>query len=865
MSEEIAKIIEPKGMMAQYHQIKTSYPDCVLFFRLGDFYEMFDQDAVEVSRLLDLTLTQRAGQPMCGVPAHAADSYLAKLISMGKKVAICEQFEQKPGAKGMMQRYVTKVVTPGTVTDDAMLESAKNNFIMCVYLNTDKMGVAYSDITTGLFEVEYLSGKLEDALTDILTRVSPSEVLVNEDAKMLYQALPMQNLGILPQAQSYYDWAFRFDRADTNLKKQFGENYAKIYEIEDKKETAISAGALLEYLAETQKRQIGSIKKILLVKNADYMHLDATARRNLELVETIRERKRYGSLIWLLDKTKTSMGARKFRYIFDHPLQSAKLINARLDKVEELYKKPVLRDQLTETLAKIGDIERLAGKISYGNVSPKELISLKNSLRHLPQLKQILKSAENLQDQAEKVEGFENLYALLSNAIYEDAPYLTKDGGYIKDGFNAELDKLRNIKSEAKAWVEKLEEEERTRTGIKSLRIIYTRVYGYCIEVNKKDTDRVPLIYKRKQTVANNERYITEDLKLLENQIVGAEEKAIKLEAVIFEQLKEHLQTLVPELLSTADAISDIDAINSFAVSAAVYNYTRPKIVEKSKKILIEGGRHPVVEAFLKNGGFIANDTLLNSGDDQIMIITGPNMAGKSTYMRQVALITFMAHIGSFVPATKAEIAITDRIFTRVGASDDLAFGQSTFMVEMSEVATILANATENSLIILDEIGRGTSTFDGLAIAWSVVEHLSKVLPAKTLFATHYHELTELEGNLQGVKNYKILVKETDDDVIFLRKIVRGGANKSFGIEVARMAGVPKDVLQRAKQISKGLEKLNTKLDIDVLENSVKEKDQSKVKDEVFRIVKDIDPNRLSPMHAFEILVELSEKVKEES
>ena len=396
MSEEIAKIIEPKGMMAQYHQIKTSYPDCVLFFRLGDFYEMFDQDAVEVSRLLDLTLTQRAGQPMCGVPAHAADSYLAKLISMGKKVAICEQFEQKPGVKGMMQRYVTKVVTPGTVTDDAMLESAKNNFIMCVYLNADKMGVAYSDITTGLFEVEYLSGKLEDALTDILTRVSPSEVLANEEAKILYQNLPMQNLGILPQAQSYYDWAFRFDRADTNLKKQFGENYAKIYEIEDKKETAISAGALLEYLAETQKRQIGSIKKMLLVKNADYMHLDATARRNLELVETIRERKRYGSLIWLLDKTKTSMGARKFRYIFDHPLQSSKLINARLDKVEELYKKPVLRDQLTEVLAKIGDIERLAGKISYGNVSPKELISLKNSLRHLPQLKQILKSAENL-------------------------------------------------------------------------------------------------------------------------------------------------------------------------------------------------------------------------------------------------------------------------------------------------------------------------------------------------------------------------------------------------------------------------------------------------------------------------------------
>lgn len=864
MSEEIAKIVEPKGMMAQYHQIKASYPDCVLFFRLGDFYEMFDQDAVEVSRLLDLTLTQRAGQPMCGVPAHAADAYLAKLISLGKKVAICEQFEQKPGAKGMMQRSVTRVVTPGTVTEEAMLESAKNNFIMCIYFSGEKIGVAYSDITTGLFEVEHLAGdNLTNLLTDVLTRVMPSEVLANEQGENIYKSLPIQNLAVLPRAQVYYDWAFRFERADSNLKKQFGENYARVYEVEDKKETVIASGALLEYLSETQKRQIGSIKKMKLVKNADYMQIDSTARRNLELVETIRERKRYGSLIWLLDKTKTSMGARKFRYIFDHPLQSAKLINERLDKVEELFKKPVLRDQLTEALSKIGDIERLAGKISYGSVSPKDLLSLKNSLRPLPQLKKVLYSSQLLQKEREKIDGFEQLYELLSNAIDDDAPYVMKEGGYIKDGFNTELDKLRSMKSEAKAWIGRLEEEERQKTGIKSLRIIHTRVYGYCIEVNKKDTDRVPFLYKRKQTVANNERYVTEDLKLLESQITGAEEKAIKLESLIYEQLKEHLQTMVSPLLQTADAISDIDAINAFALSAAIYNYTRPTIVEGGTKISIQGGRHPVVEAFLKEGSFIANDTYLDKGEDQIMIITGPNMAGKSTYMRQVALITFMAHIGSFVPATKAEIAVTDRIFTRVGASDDLAFGQSTFMVEMSEVATILANATEKSLIILDEIGRGTSTFDGLSIAWSVVEHLARKLPAKTLFATHYHELTDLEGTLPGVKNYKVLVKETDEDVVFLRKIARGGASKSFGIEVARMAGVPKDVLTRAKQISKGLEKLNTKLDIEMLDKPA-EKDHNKVKEQIYRIIKDLDPNKISPMHAFEILVELSEKVKEE-
>ncbi len=862
--EDIANMTQPKGMMAQYHSLKTQNPDCILFFRLGDFYEMFLDDAVEASKLLDLTLTQRAGNVMCGVPAHSAQGYIAKLVSQGKKVAICEQARQNPGDKGMMSRFITRVVTAGTVTDDEMLESAKNNFIMCIAKENENVGVAYADITTGLFEAEFFNENILSMLTDILTRVNPSEILVNDEANDIYKSLPIQNSGFLPKAQIYYDWAFRFERANNNLKKQLGENYLKVYELDSKRETAIACGVLIEYLNETQKRKIDSIKKLILVKNADYMQIDTTARRNLELVETIRDRKRYGSLLWLLDKTKTSMGARKFRYIFDHPFQSVEKINSRLDKVEELVNNNVLRDQIGSVLSNFGDIERLAGKIAYGSVTPKDLLSLRNSLRGLPKLKTVLSQTSKLLDEENRIDDFVELCDLLTSAINDDAPFLTKQGGYIKTGFNVELDNLRKMKEDGKSWVDKLEEEERQKTGIKSLKIVLTRVYGYCIEINKREIDRVPFTYKRKQTVANNERFVTEDLKLLENQINSADEKAIKLEEIIFEKLIEHLKNLVEPLMKTADAISDIDAVFSLSQTASLNNYTRPKILDKGNQIHIEDGRHPVVEAFLKDNTFIANDTKLNSNDNQIMIITGPNMAGKSTYMRQVALITFMAHIGSFVPARNAEISITDRIFTRVGASDDLAFGQSTFMVEMSEVATILANATSDSLIILDEIGRGTSTFDGLSIAWSVVEHLSKNLPAKTLFATHYHELTTLEGQLKGVKNYKILVKETGEDVLFLRKIVRGGANKSFGIEVARMAGLPYSVLKRAKQISNSLEQQNIKFDLEVMNQKQEIKTDNKVKDEIYNIIKDLDTNQLTPMHAFNILVDLAEKIKEE-
>lgn len=854
---------KPTPMFQQYLLIKEKYPDTLLFFRLGDFYEMFYEDALTASKALDLTLTQRAGAPMCGVPYHASETYIQKLISMNFKVAICEQLSE-PKRGQMVERDVIRVVTPGTVTEDIMLDNNRNNFILCAYFDGLKLGLSYSDITTGLFETEQIDSDFVQAFTDTLSRVAPSEVIGNDAACELYESLPVMKLGSLPKMQKYYDWAFRGERCDQNLSKQFGENYKRVYEIEDKKSAQISSGALIEYLSETQKRQIQSIKHLKLVRNNDYMQIDSTARRNLELVETIRERKRYGSLIWLMDKTKTSMGARKFRYIFDHPLQSGEKINERLDRVEELYKKSVIRDQIGIALSAIGDIERLAGKIAYGNLTPKDLLSLKNSLAPIPGLKEVISKATTLSPLNAKISGLKDLHDLLEKAIDEDAPMLLRDGGYIRAGFNSELDSLRNVKIEGKKWLDSLEEEERTKTGIKSLKIISNRVYGYFIEVNKKETDRVPLYYKRKQTVANNERYITQDLKLIEDKIVNADENAIKLESIIYDQLKSYLQTMVDELLTTADAISDVDAIFSLAQTAVSNNYTRPQIDESVQEISIVGGRHPVVEAFLTGGTFISNDTFLSSPDDQIMIITGPNMAGKSTYMRQVALITFMAHIGSFVPAKEAKIAITDRIFTRVGASDDLAFGQSTFMVEMSEVASILANATPKSLVILDEIGRGTSTFDGLSIAWAVVEHMAKHLPAKTLFATHYHELTDLEGSLSGVKNYKILVKELDDDVVFLRKIVRGGANKSFGIEVARMAGLPTDVLARAKQISKNLESLNQKLDINSLKSLPVEKQENKTMSEIYRIIKDIDPNRLSPMAAFEILVDLTNKAKEE-
>ena len=849
--------IKMTPFLRQYFTAKEKYTDCVIFFRLGDFYEMFYEDAVEVSKILDLTLTQRGGVPMCGVPHHSSMTYISKLVNKGYKVALCEQLSEATKGGKMIERDVVRVITAGTVNDELMLEENKNNYILNIYKNDEVLSLCYCDITTGEFAVQEIKEDFESSLSDTLARIAPTEVLGNKDAGILYKSLPMQNLGILPRFNEYYDWAYGKEQTDKNLKEQFGENYKVVFEIT--KNMQIVCGSLIEYLNETQKRLMSNINKISKIVNSDFLLLDATARRNLELVETIRDRKRYGSLLWLLDATKTSMGARKLRKMFDEPLRSSTKINRRLNAVEELVKKIITRDKLQELLSTVNDIERLSGKIAYGSVMPKDLISLRKSFVALPEIKQELKKCDSFAELETSIDDFAELKDLLFKAINENAPHTLKDGGFINKGFNSQLDEFRSAKENGKKWLETLAQREREKTGIENLKIDYNRVYGYYVEINKKFEDRVPLYYQRKQTVSNNERYIFEELKEVEDKILGSEEKAVKLEMQLFGMLREHLVQYVEKLQATASAIAEVDAILSLAITAVKNNYVKPTINSSVKKIEIVGGRHPVVEAFMKNGTFVSNDTMLDEGLNRTMIITGPNMAGKSTYMRQVALITFMAHIGSFVPAKSAEIAITDRIFTRVGASDDVAFGQSTFMVEMSEVASILSNATEKSLVILDEIGRGTSTFDGLSIAWSVVEYICNKIKAKTLFATHYHELTELEGNLDGVKNYKISVKEIDDEVIFLRKIIRGGANKSFGIQVARLAGLPKEVLSRAKVISKNLEANNEKLDYNIFnENKEKAENNSKLAQQMLEVIKDIDVNRLSPMAAFDILVDLT-------
>ncbi len=863
---------ELSPMMKRYLITKEQYKDCILFYRLGDFYEMFYDDAIEASRVLDLTLTGKNNgtddkAPMCGVPHHAAQTYIQKLVSQGYKVAICEQIGDPATTKGIMPREVVRIITPGTIIEEDMLEQSKNNYLLSIYLHENEIGVSYIDISTGEFEIVPFEKDITTELSDLLARINPAEVIGNSEAKALYNSLPILRLGTLPKFSEYYDWSYTYSKAKENLSNQFGENFEKVYELAGKKPLVISAGGALEYINETQKRLLNNINKINIIKNKQYLTIDMNSRRNLELVETMRDRKGYGSLLWLVDKCKTSIGKRKLRKYFDEPVVDSKEINERLDAVEELIKKIIVRDELSATLPSIKDIERLSARLAFGNVNPKELLSLKESLLALPKVKEILKgvSSKRLAYLREEILNFDELTSLLENAISEDAPALMKDGGYIKAGFNKDLDYYRNIKKDSKKLIEQLEAKERELTGIKNLEIKNNRVFGYYIEVNRNYSEQVPLRYQRKQTVANNERYITDDLKKLEDDIFGAEEKAIKLESVLFGEIKKYLLNFVKSLQSVGDAIGQIDALLSFALTSIKCNFTRPVINNSIKHIKIEEGRHPVVEEFTKRGNFIANDTYLNETTDRTMIITGPNMAGKSTYMRQVALITFLAHIGCFVPAKSAEIAITDRIFTRVGASDDLVFGQSTFMVEMSEVALILANATNKSLILLDEIGRGTSTFDGLSIAWAVVEYVSQHFNAKTLFATHYHELTELEGVLDGVKNYKIAVKEIDDNIVFLRKIVRGGANKSFGIEVARLAGVPKPVLDRAKEISQNLEAVNQKLDLNIFkEGKTKAENNSRVANEILAILKDVDINRVSPMYAFELLSDIVAKAKEE-
>ena len=855
-------------MMQQYVLTKEKYKDAILLYRLGDFYEMFFEDAVTASKELDLTLTgkmcgldERA--PMCGIPYHALDGYLAKLIEKGYKVAICEQLtEPKKGVK-LVERDVVRVITPGTLIDSNLLDDKKNNYILSACLDGRIVGVAYTDISTGII---YLAEQNLNQFNDLLVRVRPSEIICNKNLAEIADKLLATKLQIIPNFQVRAFENFDFDECYKTLTNQIDKK--ELIGLTDKKQTIISAGILINYLLETQKRSLSHINTISYIQDSEFMAIDSNTRRNLELTETIKDRKKRGSLLWLLDKTQTSMGSRCLRTYIEQPLYDEKLINQRLNGVEELVKNIVVRDALTSLLGSVYDIERLCGKVSYNNLTPKDTIALKNSLSVLPEIKEKLSGFKStiLKNIAKDIYDYSSIYNMLDSAIVENPPYVLKDGGFIKKGYSKELDDICNISTVGKTWLATLEADEREKTGIKNLKIGYNSVFGYYIEVSKGQVDQVPYRYQRKQTIANAERYITDELKEMENKILHAEEQKITLEIKLFNEIREVLLENVSAMQKTARQIAVLDALLSLAIVACEKNYCKPQVSSSINSIEIVNGRHPVVEALLKNEDFIPNDTFLNNTDSRTMIITGPNMAGKSTYMRQVALITLMAHIGSFVPAQKANIALTDKIFTRVGASDDLAFGQSTFMVEMSEVSNILKQATNNSLIVLDEVGRGTSTFDGLSIAWSVMEYLSKTLKAKTLFATHYHELTELEGLLEGVKNYRINVKEFNDTIIFLRKIVRGGANKSFGIEVAKLAGLPENVITRAKEILHTLEEneINKNSSLTQLNETTETKKYQKAVMEVGNILKDVNVETLTPLNAFDLILQLKEKLNKE-
>lgn len=860
-------------MMQQYVQTKEQYKDAILFYRLGDFYEMFFEDAITASKALELTLTgkdcglsERA--PMCGIPYHAVDTYVSKLIEMGYKVAICEQTTlPKKGVK-LVEREVVRVITPGTLIDSNLLDDKTNNYLACVYMKNDKIGVSYIDISTGELKLaQFESENATSDLNDLLVRIRPSEIITNSEMYLNYSNLISYKLQLIP-AFSLYQNEYDYETAVTVLNAQFGvKNFASIKSLE-KEQAIISAGALITYLLETQKRSLNHINSCTYIENQNFMQIDANSRRNLEMIETIKDRKRKGSLLWLLDKTQTSMGARTLKSFVEQPLYNEKLINARLNGVDELVKNIIIRDSLREELNKVYDIERLCGKISYGNLTPKDCVALLNSLQRLPIIKNLIQPLKSpiINEIKNSIYDYSNLVNLLDSAIVDNPPFTLKDGGYIKKGYNKELDDLYNISNVGKTWIAALEAKEKEETGIKNLKIGFNNVFGYYIEVLKSQIDLVPFRYQRKQTVINAERFVTEELKQMEDKILTAEEKRVALENKLFNELREILLENISAMQKTSREIAVLDTLLSFATVACEKRYCKPQVSKNINCIEIINGRHPVVEALLKDEDFVPNDTNLDNNENRTMIITGPNMAGKSTYMRQVALITLMAHIGCFVPASSAKISLTDKIFTRVGASDDLAFGQSTFMVEMTEVSNILKDATNSSLIILDEVGRGTSTFDGLSIAWSVMEYLSKSVNAKTLFATHYHELTDLEGILDGVKNYRINVKEFNNSIIFLRKIVRGGANKSFGIEVAELAGLPKEVIVRAKEILHTLEQNEINKNSSLLSNSVedtnKAENRNKKANEILSYLKDLNLETLTPLNAFDILINLTEKIK---
>ena len=874
-------------MMAQYMETKKQYQDCILFYRLGDFYEMFFDDALTASRELEITLTgkecgleERA--PMCGVPYHAVDSYLSRLVQKGYKVAIAEQMEDPKQAKGLVKREVIRVVTPGTITSSQALDETKNNYLMAIVYLGDKMGVSVADITTGDFLVTEVGS--ERSLFDEINKFSPAEIIYNDAFAMSGISLDEMRDRyhfVVSAVDSHY---FQDESCRKVLKEHFKVNGLEGLGLGDYDSGVIAAGAVLQYLYETQKTTMDHLTSIVPYSTGNFMVLDSSTRRNLELLETMREKQKRGSLLWVLDKTRTAMGARLLRTWIEQPLIHKEEILERQKAIEELNMNYISREELREYLNPVYDLERLIGRISYKSANPRDLLAFRNSIAMVPYMKQLLQefTCANLKALEEEMDPLEDLNDLISRAIAEEPPVTVREGGIIRDGFHEEADRLRHAKTEGKTWLAELEARERDKTGIKNLKVKYNKVFGYYFEVTNSFKDLVPDYFIRKQTLTNAERYTTDELKELEDVILGAEDKLFSLEYELFCQVRDAVGAQVVRIQKTARAIAETDVYASLSTVATRNDYVKPSINEKGV-IQIKAGRHPVVEKMMRDDLFVSNDTYLDNGKNRISIITGPNMAGKSTYMRQTALIVLMAQIGSFVPASQANIGICDRIFTRVGASDDLASGQSTFMVEMTEVANILRNATRNSLLILDEIGRGTSTFDGLSIAWAVVEHISntRLLGAKTLFATHYHELTELEGLMSGVNNYCIAVKEQGDDIVFLRKIVKGGADKSYGIQVAKLAGVPDTVINRAKELVEQL--VDTDLTARTREIAGANASASSHKpvprpddvemsqltlfdtvreDDIIREIKDMELGNMTPIDALNTLYRLQTKLK---
>lgn len=858
-------------MMQQYFEIKNQHKDKILFFRLGDFYEMFFEDAITASKELEITLTGRdCGQeeraPMCGIPYHSAESYIARLIEKNYKVAICEQVEDPALAKGIVRREVVKIITPGTVIESSMLEERNNNYLLSLYSDNRQIALSYVDLSTGEFYCTYAD--IDDAINirNEINRINPSEIISNTELKDIKAAYSAYNI----LDKKYYD----HEDCARRLKRQFGVSSLEGLGI-DSESLLKSSGAVLLYLDDIQKVSLDNINYVKSYSISNFMVLDQSTRRNLELSETIRGKGRKGALLSVIDRTSTAMGGRKLKGWLEKPLLSTTEINSRLDAVDELYNGFLKREEIKEYLKSMYDIERLASRIALGSANAKDLVAFRNSVRNLPYIKSMLSDCTStlLKNIYDNLDILEDLYQIVDKSINEDPPFALKEGNLIKDGYLPELDEIRSASVNGKQWIAELEQQEKEKTGIKSLKIGFNKVFGYYIDITKSNLSSVPEYFIRKQTLSNSERYITPELKRLEDMVLGAEEKLIELEYQTFIQIRNEIAGHIKRIQQTASFLSDLDCICSLAEVSQKYNYVRPT-VNKEDRLIIENGRHPVVEAQNNELKFVPNDTLLDNDENRMLIITGPNMAGKSTYMRQVALITLMAQIGCFVPAAKAEIGVVDRIFTRVGASDDLASGQSTFMVEMSELANIINNATSRSLIILDEIGRGTSTFDGLSIAWSVVEFIADKgkLGAKTLFATHYHELTELEDKIEGAKNYCVLVEEKGKDIVFLRKIARGGASGSYGIHVARLAGIPEPVLERSSEILSILEKSekNNQTDIYVRHRRkrpvINDNEPNLFNFASFSLaeeLKSLDVANMTPIQAINKLLELQDKAKD--